>query len=150
MRPTRHRLLYCFPARPLARLQKVAGLKTFHVETNQGHVREDQPARDMLQLIRPDGIDTRTLARRTGLARSLAVQMLDWLREERFLETRDGIHYPGELSSSSDTAPAVTEQTPFGLTAHARAVGKSLLAQRNFVSRMDHLSQYPLRTARGG
>ncbi|MFF0431627.1 IclR family transcriptional regulator C-terminal domain-containing protein [Streptomyces sp. NPDC004327] len=141
-----------------------------------------QRARDMLQLIGPDGIDTRTLARRTGAALSLAVQMLGWLREQRFLETRDGIHYPGELmtklttsslltetlaelrdelgaavyissytdgeiviqeSSSSDTAPAVTEQTPFGLTAHANAVGKSLLAQQNFASRMDHLSRYP-------
>ncbi|MGA4960412.1 IclR family transcriptional regulator domain-containing protein [Streptomyces lavendulocolor] len=141
-----------------------------------------QRARDMLQLIRPDGIDTRTLARRTGVTLSLAIQMLNWLREQRFLETRDGINYPGELltslttgslltetlaelrdelgaavyissytdgeiliqeSSSSDTAPAVTEQTPFGLTAHANAVGKSLLAQQNFAVRMDHLSRYP-------
>ncbi|WP_225804594.1 IclR family transcriptional regulator C-terminal domain-containing protein [Streptomyces sp. NK15101] len=139
-------------------------------------------ARDMLHLIRPDGIDIRTLARRTGVALSFAVQMLSWLREQRFLEARDGIHYPGELmtklttnslltgtlaelrdelgaavyissytdgeiiiqeSSSSDTAPPVTEQTPFGVTAHANAVGKSLLAQQNFVSRMDHLSRYP-------
>ncbi|MEV8628605.1 IclR family transcriptional regulator C-terminal domain-containing protein [Streptomyces sp. NPDC051079] len=141
-----------------------------------------QRARDMLQLIGPEGIDTRTLARRTGAALSLAVQMLAWLREQRFVESRDGVHYPGELmtslttgslltetlaelrdelgaavyissytdgeiviqeASSSDTAPAVTEQTPFGLSAHANAVGKSLLAQQNFVSRMDHLSRYP-------
>ncbi|MEU9706900.1 IclR family transcriptional regulator C-terminal domain-containing protein [Streptomyces sp. NPDC047981] len=141
-----------------------------------------QRARDMLQLIRPGGIDTRTLVRRTGMQLSLAVQMLSWLRQQKFLETRDGIHYPGELmtklttnslltgtlidlrdelgaavyissytdgeiiiqeSSSSETAPAVKEQTPFGLTAHANAVGKSLLAQQNFASRMDHLSRYP-------
>ncbi|MEU8765302.1 IclR family transcriptional regulator C-terminal domain-containing protein [Streptomyces sp. NPDC048659] len=139
-------------------------------------------ARDLLQLIGPDGIDTRTLARRTGAALSFVVQMLHWLREQRFLESRDGIHYPGELmtsltrgslltetlaelrdelgaavyissytdgeiviqeASSSDTAPAVNEQTPFGLSAHANAVGKSLLAQQNFASRMDHLSRYP-------
>ncbi|MFE1384252.1 IclR family transcriptional regulator C-terminal domain-containing protein [Streptomyces sp. NPDC058740] len=141
-----------------------------------------QRARDMLQLIGPDGIDTRTLVRRTGVALTFAVQVLAWLREQRFLETREGIHYPGELmtkmtsgslltetlaelrdelgaavyissytdgeiviqeSSFSDTAPAVKEQTPFGLSAHANAVGKSLLAQQNFVSRMDHLSRYP-------
>ncbi|MFD3565912.1 IclR family transcriptional regulator C-terminal domain-containing protein [Streptomyces sp. NPDC058667] len=146
-----------------------------------------QRARDMLLLIhQADGIDTRTLRRRTRMPFPLVVRLLDWLRGQRFVDTVGGSHVPGPLmdlltrpdpdqrriksalgdlrdelgaavylsaytdgeiiiqeSASSDTAPPVLERAPFGLTAHASAVGKSLLAQLNFAARMDHLSRYP-------
>ncbi|MFC7307077.1 IclR family transcriptional regulator C-terminal domain-containing protein [Streptomyces monticola] len=43
----------------------------------------------------------------------------------------------------SHTAPAVDEWAPFTDTGHASAVGKCLLAQLDFDSRMAHLSRYP-------
>jgi hypothetical protein len=144
-------------------------------------------ARDLLTVIhQTGGIDTRALARRTGMSKHLAVQLLDWLREQRFVETVGGAHLPGPLldlitapgrspnvltdalaelrdglgaavyigtytdgeitiqqTSSSAAAPAVLERTPFGVTGHASAVGKSLLAQLPFPDRMEHLSRYP-------
>ncbi|MFE7582205.1 hypothetical protein ACFU5Y_11665 [Streptomyces gardneri] len=57
-----------------------------------------QRARDMLLLIHgADGIDTRTLARRTRMPMNAAVRLLDWLREERFVESVEGAHFPGPL-----------------------------------------------------
>ncbi|MFE9406368.1 IclR family transcriptional regulator C-terminal domain-containing protein [Streptomyces sp. NPDC006530] len=46
-------------------------------------------------------------------------------------------------SAHSPAAPAVEEWVAFRDTAHASAVGKSLLAQLDFGSRMDHLARYP-------
>ncbi|WP_438295913.1 IclR family transcriptional regulator domain-containing protein [Streptomyces sp. HUAS TT7] len=46
-------------------------------------------------------------------------------------------------SAHSPAAPAVKEWVSFRDTAHASAVGKSLLAQLDFNSRMDHLARYP-------
>ncbi|MEU9196585.1 IclR family transcriptional regulator domain-containing protein [Streptomyces hundungensis] len=46
-------------------------------------------------------------------------------------------------SAHSPAAPAVEEWVAFRDTAHASAVGKSLLAQLDFTSRMDHLARYP-------
>ncbi|MER5479298.1 IclR family transcriptional regulator C-terminal domain-containing protein [Streptomyces sp. NPDC002734] len=149
--------------------------------------RTTQRACDLLRVLQQaDGIDTRTLAHRTGTSKHTTVQMLDWLREQRFVETVKGTHLPGprllqisrpdlsqdpltieltelrddlraavyisaytdgeiaiQQSSSSAIAPAVLERTPFGVSAHASAVGKSLLAQLSFAGRMDHLSRYP-------
>ncbi|MFJ8871314.1 IclR family transcriptional regulator C-terminal domain-containing protein [Streptomyces sp. NPDC102473] len=146
-----------------------------------------QRARDLLVLVhQSSGIDTRSLARRTRVSMHIAVRLLDWLREQRFIETIRGTHFPGPLmalatgpgphqalltdalaelrdalgaavyvssytdgeivvqqSSSSASAPAVSERAPFGATGHASAVGKSLLAQLTFPARMDHLSRYP-------
>jgi DNA-binding IclR family transcriptional regulator len=146
-----------------------------------------QRARDMLLLIHDsDGIDTRTLTRRTRMPMNLVVRLLDWLREEHFIDTIGGAHFPGTLmtlatatdpegtllkgtladlrdelaaavyistytdgeiiirqSASSTTAPPVRERAPFSGTGHASAVGKSLLAQLDFPSRMDHLTRYP-------
>lgn len=146
-----------------------------------------QRARDMLLLIHDaDGIDTRTLARRTGMPMNSVVRLLDWLRDERFVDTVAGAHFPGPLmdlatradpdhsllkdtlaslrdelgaavylstytdgeitvqqSAFSTTAPPVKEVAPFSDTGHASANGKSLLAQLDFASRMDHLTRYP-------
>lgn len=146
-----------------------------------------QRARDMLLLIHStEGIDTRTLARRTRMPMNAAVRLLDWLREERFVESVEGSHFPGPLmtlatqtdpdralltdtlaalrdelgaavylstytdgeitvqaSASSATAPPVDVVAPFSDTGHASANGKSLLAQLDFTSRMDHLTRYP-------
>ncbi|MFD7972549.1 IclR family transcriptional regulator domain-containing protein [Streptomyces clavifer] len=146
-----------------------------------------QRARDLLALIHQSGgIDTRALVRRTRVSMHLVVRLLDWLREQQFVETIDGAHFPGPLmalatrpdthqslladalaelrddlgaavyisdysdgeiiiqqSSSSATAPAVLEGAPFGVTGHASAIGKSLLAQLPFPARMEHLSRYP-------
>ncbi|MFG2773142.1 IclR family transcriptional regulator C-terminal domain-containing protein [Streptomyces sp. NPDC048350] len=46
-------------------------------------------------------------------------------------------------AAHSPTAPPVDEWAPFTDTGHASAVGKSLLAQLDFASRMDHLARYP-------
>ncbi|MDG4860019.1 IclR family transcriptional regulator C-terminal domain-containing protein [Streptomyces sp. T-3] len=43
----------------------------------------------------------------------------------------------------SHTAPPVDEWAPFTDTGHASAVGKCLLAQLDFDTRMEHLSRYP-------
>lgn len=144
-----------------------------------------QRARDLVMLIREaSGVDTRTLTHRTGMSMHVVVRLVDWLRDQRFVESVDGAHFPGPLmslitgpdqallttalselrddlgavvyisaytdgeivireSSFSDTAPAVLERAPFGVTGHASAVGKSLLAQLNFPARMDHLTRYP-------
>ncbi|MEU8543100.1 IclR family transcriptional regulator C-terminal domain-containing protein [Streptomyces sp. NPDC048717] len=146
-----------------------------------------QRARDLLLLIHDaEGVDTRTLARRTGLAMNQVARLLDWLRQEQFVDTVAGAHFAGPLmalaagtdpdrtflkdtlaalrdelgaavyistytageitvqeSASSDTAPAVKESAPFQGAGHASAIGKSLLAQLDFPSRMDHLSRYP-------
>ncbi|WP_407284785.1 IclR family transcriptional regulator C-terminal domain-containing protein [Streptomyces sp. BP-8] len=45
-------------------------------------------------------------------------------------------------SAYGPDAPAVTEYVAFRDTAHASAVGKSLLAQLDFDGRMDHLARY--------
>ncbi|MFE5484103.1 IclR family transcriptional regulator C-terminal domain-containing protein [Streptomyces sp. NPDC056527] len=146
-----------------------------------------QRARDMLLLIHhADGIDTRTLARRTRMPMNSVVRLLDWLRSERFVDTIAGAHFPGPLmalatradpdqsllkdtlasmrdelgaavylstytdgeitvqeAAFSTTAPPVEEVAPFSDTGHASANGKSLLAQLDFASRMDHLTRYP-------
>lgn len=146
-----------------------------------------QRARDMLLLIHgTDGIDTRTLARRTRMPMNAAVRLLDWLRVEQFVDTVAGAHFPGPLmamatqadadrtllkdtlaalrdelgaavylstymdgeitvqeSASSQAAPPVEVVAPFSDAGHASANGKSLLAQLDFASRMDHLTRYP-------
>ncbi|MFC8763361.1 IclR family transcriptional regulator C-terminal domain-containing protein [Streptomyces sp. NPDC057193] len=146
-----------------------------------------QRARDLLLLIHDtDGIDTRTLTRRTRMPMNFVVRLLDWLRDERFVHTVVGAHFPGPLmtlatqtdpdrtllkdtlaalrdelgaavylstytdgeitvqeSASSQAAPPVEEVAPFSDTGHASANGKSLLAQLDFASRMDHLTRYP-------
>ncbi len=146
-----------------------------------------QRARDMLLLIHDtEGIDTRTLARRIRMPMNAVVRLLDWLRDERFIDTSAGAHFPGPLmtlatrpdpdrtllqdalaalrdelraavylstytdgeitvqqSASSTSAPPVEEVAPFSGSGHASANGKSLLAQLDFSSRMDHLTRYP-------
>lgn len=65
-----------------------------------------QRARDMLLLIHDtDGIDTRTLARRTRMPMNSIVRLLDWLRDERFVETIAGAHFPGPLMADNCFAP---------------------------------------------
>ncbi|MFC9268734.1 IclR family transcriptional regulator C-terminal domain-containing protein [Streptomyces zhihengii] len=145
-----------------------------------------QRARDVVMLIQESGgIDTRNLTRRTNMPMHAVVRLMDWLRDQRFVESVEGVHVPGPLmtlitepnqasllttalselrddlgaavyisayadgeivireSSFSDSAPAVLEKAPFGVTGHASAVGKSLLAQLTFPARMDHLTRYP-------
>ncbi|MFF7705395.1 IclR family transcriptional regulator domain-containing protein [Streptomyces lydicus] len=144
-----------------------------------------QRARDLIHLINSsEGIDTRTLAQRGRLSMNMTIRLLDWLREQRLVDSVGGAHRPGPimrltmgtdpgllqrtlaelrdeldaavyLSSYSDgeiriheaahscTAPPVKEWAPFRDTGHASAVGKSLLAQLDFESRMEHLARYP-------
>ncbi|MFG2989324.1 IclR family transcriptional regulator C-terminal domain-containing protein [Streptomyces sp. NPDC048257] len=114
------------------------------------------------------------------------VRLLDWLLEQRLVETVGGAYFTGpvlDLVTKADphrrmlnlaleqlrddlgaavyistythgevevngcahsaSAPPVHEWAPFTETAHASAVGKSLLAQLDFDSRMDHLTRYP-------
>ncbi|SEE59498.1 IclR family transcriptional regulator C-terminal domain-containing protein [Streptomyces sp. TLI_105] len=69
------------------------------------------------------------------------------LRDELSAAVYVSTYTEGEItvreSSSSQTAPPVEEVAPFSVTGHASANGKSLLAQLDFASRMDHLSRYP-------
>ncbi|MEU6896230.1 IclR family transcriptional regulator C-terminal domain-containing protein [Streptomyces sp. NPDC046557] len=146
-----------------------------------------QRARDLLHVISTaGGIDSRTLAQKTGLSLNATVRLLDWLLDQRLVETVGGAYFTGpvlelvtkagpdrqmlglalerlrdELGAAvyistyahgeievkgcaySEAAPPVHEWAPFTNTAHASAVGKSLLAQLDFDSRMDHLSRYP-------
>ncbi|MEV6399211.1 IclR family transcriptional regulator C-terminal domain-containing protein [Streptomyces sp. NPDC051907] len=142
-------------------------------------------ARDLLHLVNStDGIDTRTLAQRGQMSMNDTIRLLDWLRDQRLIDTVGGAHHPGPVmrlathadlgllkkaladlrddldaavylssytsgeiriheAAHSRTAPPVEEWAPFTDTCHASAVGKSLLAQLDFNSRMDHLARYP-------
>ncbi|MGW9080691.1 IclR family transcriptional regulator domain-containing protein [Streptomyces kronopolitis] len=144
-----------------------------------------QRARDLIHLINSsEGIDTRTLAQRGGLSMNMTIKLLDWLREQRLVDSVGGAHRPGPImlltrgtdpgllqrtlaelrdeldaavylssysggeiliheAAYSRTAPPVEEWAPFSDTGHASAVGKSLLAQLDFDSRMEHLARYP-------
>lgn len=146
-----------------------------------------QRARDLLQVISTaGGIDSRALAQKVGLSLNATVRLLDWLLDQRLVETVGGAYFTGPVldlvtkpdpdrrmlglalerlrddlgaavyvstyahgeievkgCAYSEAAPPVHEWAPFTNTAHASAVGKSLLAQLEFDSRMDHLSRYP-------
>ncbi|MFB7359450.1 IclR family transcriptional regulator domain-containing protein [Streptomyces gardneri] len=69
------------------------------------------------------------------------------LRDELAAAVYVSTYTDGEItvrqSAFSTTAPPVEEWAPFRDTAHASAVGKSLLAQLDFHGRMDHLTRYP-------
>lgn len=69
------------------------------------------------------------------------------LRDELAAAVYVSTYTDGEItvkeSAFSTTAPPVDEWAPFRDTAHASAVGKSLLAQLDFHGRMDHLTRYP-------
>jgi DNA-binding IclR family transcriptional regulator len=72
---------------------------------------------------------------------------LSALRDELGAAVYISTYTDGEItvrqSAFSTTAPPVEEWAPFRDTAHASAVGKSLLAQLDFNGRMDHLARYP-------
>ncbi|MFJ3902884.1 IclR family transcriptional regulator C-terminal domain-containing protein [Streptomyces sp. NPDC090025] len=80
-------------------------------------------------------------------ARALLTESLAGLRDELGAAVYISSYADGEIavraSSSSATAPPVDEWAPFPDTAHASAVGKSLLAQLDFTARMDHLTRHP-------
>ncbi|MFE4023946.1 IclR family transcriptional regulator C-terminal domain-containing protein [Streptomyces sp. NPDC059101] len=143
-------------------------------------------ALDILYLVdAADGITTRDLARRSGLALGPVAWLLHWLRGQHLVSTVAGAHFPGPLmrmtrhpeqrvqllqqtltglrdrlgaavyvsdyeggdvnvlhTAHGPQAPPVKEWVAFRDTAHASAVGKSLLAQLDFDGRMDHLARY--------
>lgn len=72
---------------------------------------------------------------------------LEQLRDDLGAAVYVSTYVRGEIevrvSAHSATAPPVDEWAPFTDTGHASAVGKSLLAQLDFDSRMDHLHRYP-------
>ncbi|MEW5631202.1 IclR family transcriptional regulator C-terminal domain-containing protein [Streptomyces hydrogenans] len=78
---------------------------------------------------------------------NLLPDMLASLRDELGAAVYVSTYTEGEItvqaSSFSETAPPVEEVAPFSSTGHASANGKSLLAQLDFASRMDHLGRYP-------
>lgn len=82
-------------------------------------------------------------------AHTLLKDTLSTLRDELGAAIYVSTYTQGEItvqeSSFSTTAPPVDEWAPFRDTAHASAVGKSLLAQLDFNGRMDHLTRYPSR-----
>ncbi|MFF9016741.1 IclR family transcriptional regulator C-terminal domain-containing protein [Streptomyces sp. NPDC014870] len=79
--------------------------------------------------------------------RLLLRRTLAGLRDELDAAVYLSSYTDGEIriheAAHSATAPPVDEWAPFTDTGHASAVGKSLLAQLDFDSRMDHLSRYP-------
>ncbi|WP_369355334.1 IclR family transcriptional regulator C-terminal domain-containing protein [Streptomyces sp. cg2] len=143
-------------------------------------------ALDILYLVdAADGISTRDLARRSGLALGPVAWLLHWLRGQQLISTVAGVHLPGPLmemtrrpgqraqllqqtltglrdhlgaavyvsdyaegdvnvlhTAYGPQAPPVTEWVAFRDTAHASAVGKSLLAQLDFDDRMNHLARH--------
>ncbi|MFI8966993.1 IclR family transcriptional regulator C-terminal domain-containing protein [Streptomyces sp. NPDC053493] len=78
---------------------------------------------------------------------TLLKDTLGALRDELDAAVYISTYTDGEItirqSAFSTTAPPVEEWAPFSDTAHASAVGKSLLAQLDFHGRMDHLTRYP-------
>ncbi|MFG2977767.1 IclR family transcriptional regulator C-terminal domain-containing protein [Streptomyces sp. NPDC048331] len=146
-----------------------------------------QRARDLLHVISTaGGIDSRALAHKARMSLNTTVRLLDWLLEQRLVESVGGAYFTGPIldlvtkadphrrmlnialeqlrddlgaavyistythgeievngCAHSASAPPVHEWAPFAETAHASAVGKSLLAQLDFDSRMDHLTRYP-------
>ncbi|MEV7617533.1 IclR family transcriptional regulator C-terminal domain-containing protein [Streptomyces sp. NPDC089799] len=82
-----------------------------------------------------------------GPGRGMLSRALEQLRDDLGAAVYISTYTHGEIevkaSAHSPTAPPVDEWAPFTDTAHASAVGKSLLAQLDFDSRMDHLSRYP-------
>ncbi|MEU9705766.1 IclR family transcriptional regulator C-terminal domain-containing protein [Streptomyces sp. NPDC047981] len=79
--------------------------------------------------------------------RLLLKRTLAGLRDELDAAVYLSSYTDGEIriheAAHSASAPPVDEWAPFTDTGHASAVGKSLLAQLDFDSRMDHLSRYP-------
>ncbi|MDT9687195.1 IclR family transcriptional regulator C-terminal domain-containing protein [Streptomyces sp. P9(2023)] len=79
--------------------------------------------------------------------RLLLKNTLAGLRDELDAAVYLSSYTDGEIriheAAHSPTAPPVDEWAPFTDTGHASAVGKSLLAQLDFDSRMDHLTRYP-------
>lgn len=79
--------------------------------------------------------------------RLLLKKTLAGLRDELDAAVYLSSYTDGEIriheAAHSATAPPVDEWAPFTDTGHASAVGKSLLAQLDFDSRMDHLTRYP-------
>ncbi|MFD0367678.1 IclR family transcriptional regulator C-terminal domain-containing protein [Streptomyces sp. NPDC127114] len=78
---------------------------------------------------------------------TLLQDTLGALRDELDAAVYVSTYTDGEItirqSAFSTTAPPVDEWAPFRDTAHASAVGKSLLAQLDFSGRMNHLTRYP-------
>lgn len=87
------------------------------------------------------------LVTRPGPDRPLLKETLEGLRDELDAAVYLSSYTDGEIriheAAHSPTAPPVDEWAPFTDTGHASAVGKSLLAQLDFDSRMDHLARYP-------
>ncbi|MCX4826015.1 IclR family transcriptional regulator C-terminal domain-containing protein [Streptomyces sp. NBC_01142] len=83
----------------------------------------------------------------TGADRDLLQRTLADLRDDLDAAIYLSSYTSGEIhiheAAHSSTAPPVDEWAPFTDTGHASAVGKSLLAQLDFDSRMDHLARYP-------
>ncbi|MER7957055.1 IclR family transcriptional regulator C-terminal domain-containing protein [Streptomyces sp. NPDC096030] len=77
----------------------------------------------------------------------LLTNALTGLRDELDAAVYLSSYTDGEIhiheAAHSPTAPPVDEWAPFTDTGHASAVGKSLLAQLDFDSRMDHLTRHP-------
>ncbi|MEU9088204.1 IclR family transcriptional regulator C-terminal domain-containing protein [Streptomyces sp. NPDC048357] len=87
------------------------------------------------------------LATRPDPEQRLLEHALEELRDELgaavYISTYTGGEIEIQVACHSPAAPPVREWAPFKDTGHASAVGKSLLAQLDFESRMDHLTRYP-------
>ncbi|MFC7924600.1 IclR family transcriptional regulator domain-containing protein [Streptomyces cinereoruber] len=88
-----------------------------------------------------------TLATHADPDQTLLKTALTTLRDELGAAVYLSTYTDGEItvqqSASSQAAPPVEEVIPFNGSGHASANGKSLLAQLDFPSRMDHLTRYP-------
>ncbi|WP_327355946.1 IclR family transcriptional regulator domain-containing protein [Streptomyces sp. NBC_01304] len=84
-----------------------------------------------------------TTHRDPGLLQRALAELRDELGAAIYLSS----YTDGEIhildAAYSHTAPPVEEWAPFTDTGHASAVGKCLLAQLDFNTRMEHLARYP-------
>ncbi|WP_189800698.1 IclR family transcriptional regulator domain-containing protein [Streptomyces tanashiensis] len=95
----------------------------------------------------PDGTYTAgPLLEAIGRGENVLQQVLDRLREDTEAAVYVSAYEDGEVSvthaSFANDTPKVDEYVPFKQTAHASAVGQSLLAQLTMEARKEHLSRW--------
>lgn len=87
------------------------------------------------------GVTDTEIARESGIGTERLTTLLRMLRREAYVEqTADGAYVT--QYADSPAAPRVNEWVDFRVSAHATAVGKSLLTQLDHAGRRDHLARH--------